>query len=299
MKKNILYLAIALLLIINASTLSKVNSLSFQVQQYENHVRNLENEIRNMDSSFEEMLDKKSSILDSFDIRFGEKLNPDNLTVPVTIAITPKELDEGMTAAVQINGEKIEMKKTGTSFEASFDASIFEDLSPKVVLEADGVQKTESLEGYNDIRFKYLLSINGGYSGNKSYKNGSFQYKGNLNLFIADPMNNSPQKITIIGELNGDQVSEKTVELKTDTPENRIEPELMGEAAMNAGDKFLMYAKVEDSYGIVYKYVFLAYELGEEGKPSASYPEWTNGSIAEISDKNGTVLYAEEFFKNR
>jgi hypothetical protein len=71
-------------------------------------------------------------------------------------------------------------------------------------------------------------------------------------------MNNSPQKITIIGELNGDQVSEKTVELKTDTPENRIEPELMGEAAVNAGDKFLMYAKVEDSYGIVYKYVFLA-----------------------------------------
>ena len=48
-------------------------------------------------------------------------------------------------------------------------------------------------------------------------------------------------------------------------------------------------------YGINYKYIILAYEIDGNGKPVSSRPEWTNGSITEISDKDGNVLFAPEY----
>jgi len=62
-----------------------------------------------------------------------------------------------------------------------------------------------------------------------------------------------------------------------------------------ANDKFMLCANVQDKYGINYKYIIIMYEIDSEGKSVNRRPEWSKGSVIEISDKNGNILYTPEY----
>lgn len=59
---------------------------------------------------------------------------------------------------------------------------------------------------------------------------------------------------------------------------------------LSANDKIEIYISVQDKYGLNYKYIVLADEIDSDGNLATMRPEWTNGSLVEIKDKNGKII---------
>lgn len=303
MKKNNLHFIVASLVFLNLFTLFKLNnlenSINRQIEQNENSIRNLENEINNIYTNVETTLKKEASIIDNYNITFGEKLNSNDLTVSVKLSITPKEFSEGLTATLQLNNKNVPMQKNGTSFVADAEIFIFDDIALKIILEQNGVQKIETIEEYGSLQDKYLLNINGGFGGNGKYGSGKYKYDGSISLFIVGSQDNNAKKLSIVSSINGDVTSERQVDTSEyvliDGNDKHVSIDVDEKIDLAAGDKFILYAIIQDVYGINYKYVLRTCEIDSKGEAVKRYPEWTSGSIIEISDKNGNVLYTPEY----
>lgn len=64
-----------------------------------------------------------------------------------------------------------------------------------------------------------------------------------------------------------------------------------GEVELFANDKIELYIYLVDKYGLNYKYIVLSDEIDSDGKLKNMRPEWTTGSLVEIKDKNGKILF--------
>nr|WP_312579529.1 hypothetical protein [Sedimentibacter sp.] len=294
MKTKNLEIIIILLVLLNVFMLFKLNSIENsierQMQQNKIDLNNLENNINNIYSNVDAKLKKQASILDSYDVKIGDELNSNDYTVPVTLTITPKEYTDGLTATLQLNNKNISMQNKGTSFVGTVDAYIFDDFQLKIVLEQNGIEKTESIEGYTNLQYKYLLDIFGGFSGKESYSSGMYKYDGDINLNLGNAQNNNLKKVSLIKYLNGTVVNEQEVELS-----EHVTIPVNDEIELNANDKFMLCVNVQDKHDLNYKYVVNIMEINSEGKRVNRRPEWSNGSIIEISDKDGKVLYTPEY----
>jgi hypothetical protein len=294
-KKQITIIVVVLILL-NLFTLLKLNSLKITVdsllQQNAYLQTNLSSEISNIYSNIDEKLKKQESILDSYNVTFGDKLDTNNFTVPMTFSITPKEYSHGLIASLLLNGQSIEMKKDGNSFITTTDINIFNNVQLKVSLNLNGVQKIETIEEYNEFKGKYLLEIHGGFNGTSSFSLDEFKYKGNINLNYNGPINNNPVKISIVKDVNGITIDEQEVKI----PGQMINLEVNDKIKLLANDIFTVYAKIQDNYGLNYKYIISSYKKDTNGNFNDSkYNEgYMEGNI-EISDKNGNILYTPNY----
>ena len=300
MKKNYLYIIIAGLLVLNIFTISKLNSIESSmnrnVQQIYNEQSNLRNEISSIYSSVDEKLKKQASILDSYDAAFGDELNEDDLTVPVNISVTPKENSESITASLLINNTRYKMLKNGTTFTASINAYVFDPFEIKVVLENNSIEKVETIEEYTDLQYKYMLDVSAHFSGSVKYGSGKYQYNGDLLINTFGNKNNRPEKISFLRYINGKLIEENLLYLFSDTSQfDDLTLPLNGDIELSADEKIEMYIIVQDKYGLNYKYSVMADEIDSNGKRVSSRPEWTNGSMVEIKDKNGKILLENKY----
>lgn len=297
MKKYSNYIIIALL-IINIFCLLKINNLESTIDNYYQQIvsginRN-NSEISNIYSNINSILDKQGSLLDSYEIGFGDSLDKDNLTVPVKFTVVPKEYSEGLTVNIQLNDEIFILNKKGTSFETTADIDIFDTFQPKVVISQNGIQKTESIDEYYDLYNKFLLQLDGNYNGSIQYSNGKHIYKGgNIELRITNTNDTMPEKVSIIYDINGSTLREDEVDISEFSNEsyatNFITTDIIDEVELSANEILTVYANIQDKYGINYKYVVLRNEVDKNGEPVFNSPEWSNGSVVEIT-RNGKVL---------
>lgn len=302
--KRKLEIAVTALVLLNIFTLFKLNSIQSSIDNNYVHLRSAVEStnsiINDMTSNINSILDKQDSILASYEITFGDKLNSD-LTIPIKISITPKEYTEGLNASLIINEESVSMQKNASSFITTVNFNIFEAFQPKIVLEQNGVQKIESFdEHYDEMYQKYILQIHGGYSGSESYRNGKYSLDGQMDLGVFSGQTNEPEKISVIYDVNGKTVKEQQVEV----PEmnnleyvTNINVELKELIDLAANDKLSVYAIINDDFGITYKYLFKFIELDGEGNKVNRVPEYTTGTVVEISDKNGNTLYIPEYLQ--
>lgn len=292
MKRSLLYFIIIGLLILNTYTLVKLNNLKTHVDNVTHQVgytdNNLRNEINNIYSNVDEKLKKQGSILDSHELVFG-KLNVDDVTIPITLRITPKEASKALVASLQLNDKIITMKSEGASFSTTFNSHYLDNLKMKVILENNGVQKIETLEEVIDLRRKYFLEIFGGLSGSSSYTSNIFQHRGGIDFNFSYTEYNSPKKITIIQKVNESVISENTQEVSYhfSTPFNE-------KYKLSKGDKLVVYAIVEDQFGFNYKYNLLNFEIDSNGSPTSGGPEFEEGRVIEIRDSNGKLIYENQ-----
>lgn len=304
MKRNFEIIIVALVLL-NIFTILKLNSMQNSFDNKYNHLINAvegtNSIVSGITSNVNAILEKQGSILDSYEITFGDKLNED-LTVPVKISVTPKEYSEGLNASLVINEESILMQKSGASFISTVNLNIFEIFQPKVILEQNGVQKIESIdEYYGDIQQKYLLQINGEYSGSESYSNGKYSLDGNIDLHIYSQQNSIPEKISIIYDVNGKIVKEQQVEVSemnnVDFVTNFINIDLNEIIDLKVNESLTVYAIIKDNYKLTYKYISKVIEIDSNGNTVHKVPEYTTGSVIEITDKDGNVLYVPKYLQ--
>ena len=293
MKKNYLYIAIVALILFNVYTINKVNNIGNSVdrnmQQIQSDQTNIRNEISNIYSNVDEKLKKQASVLDSYDVVFGDELNTENLTVPVNISVTPKENTGNLTAELLINNERYSMNKNETTFTTQINTYVFDSFKMMIVLNDNGREKIETIVEYDDLQYKYLLSLYGHFAGNTQYSSGKYQYDGDIIIDFSGPEVNNPEKISISKYINGTFIDEQEVDMRGSDRGMHSIHSVKGEAELSANDKIEICISVEDKYGLSYKYIVLADEIDSEGELVTMRPEWTNGSL-EIKDKNGKVL---------
>lgn len=293
MKKNYLYIAIVALILFNVYTINKVNNIGNLVdrnmQQIQSDQTNIRNEISNIYSNVDEKLKKQASVLDSYDVVFGDELNTENLTVPVNISVTPKENTGNLTAELLINNERYSMNKNETTFTSQINTYVFDSFKMMIVLNDNGREKIETIVEYDDLQYKYLLSLYGHFAGNTQYSSGKYQYDGDIIIDFSGPEVNNPEKISISKYINGTFIDEQEVDMRGSDRGMHSIHSVKGEAELSAIDKIEICISVEDKYGLSYKYIVLADEIDSEGELVTMRPEWTNGSL-EIKDKNGKVL---------
>lgn len=178
------------------------------------------------------------------------------------------------------------MKNEGTSFVVTDDISVFDDFKLKVILEQNGVKKIETIEEYYGLREKYLLSIGGGFNGQSSYGPDQYNYNGTVDLHFNSQKSNTAEKVSIINEVNGKVVDEQKVDILKSSVIN-----VKKSIKLSPGEKLIVYAVVQDSYGLNYKYAVNVFEVGSNGSPADGNHGWEMRRLMEISDKNGKVLY--------
>jgi hypothetical protein len=277
----------------NMFTISRLNNLENnldnRLRQREYDASSLRNEINNIYSNVDAKLKKQVSIIDSYTLTYGE-FNPSNLTVPVTLTITPKEYSKGLAASIELKDKNVMMKNEGTSFIGTADFYIFDEFKLKISLEKDGVKKVETVEEYGGIRNQYLLDIQGGFNGQSSYSANQYEYNGKIDLYCSPIQNNGPEAISIIIDVNGDIVSERKID-----PYDRILIDVKEKVKLvsngNSG-KLTIYALVKDKYGLNYKYVLQGFKINGEGQPVHDDFEASMRAITQITDSSGRVLYS-------
>lgn len=290
MKKKSLYFTIVALLLLNMFTLYKLNSMENNInnkfQQSDILTNNLKNDINNISSNVETNLKKQGSILDNHNVTFGE-FNPSNLTIPVTVSITPKEYSKGLIASLQINNKSVLMKNEGTSFVGTVEANIFEDFQLKVDLDNNGVEKIETIEEHGDLKSKHLLTISGGFNGESSISSNQYQYSGKIVLNFVSSQSNKVEKISIVNDVNGVIISKREIE-----PSNSVSVDFNDKIKLKNGEKLTTYAMVQDKYGLNYKYFVSVSVTDSNGKPVNDNSTLEMRGLAEISDRNGKILYS-------
>jgi hypothetical protein len=293
MKKRALYFIIAALLLMNVFTIQRLNNLENNIdnrlRQREYDTSSLRNEINNIYSTVDAKLKKQVSIIDSYTVTYGE-FNPSNLTVPVTVIITPKEYSKGLAASIELKDKNVAMKSVGTSFTGTADFYIFDEFKLKISLEKDGVKKVETVEEYAGIRNMYLLDIQGGFEGQSSYSTNQYEYNGKIDLYCSPIQNNGLEAISIITDVNGEIVSERKVD-----PSDHIFIDVKEKVKLvsnGSSGKLTLYALVKDKYGLNYKYVIHGFNINGEGQPVHDDYEMNTRAITEITDSNGRVLYS-------
>lgn len=279
------------LLLLNLITLYRLKSLEKNMnngfQQRDFADKSLREDISSIYSNVETKLKKQGSILDKYNISFGE-LNPDNFTVPVTLSIAPKEYSKGLIASLQLNDKSILMKNNETHFDVTVEAYIFDDFNLKVILENNGVKKVETLEEYTDFRKKYLLDISGGFAELSAYYTSKeYEYKGKIDLNFGNSQSSSVEKISIVNDVNGTIINERKIE-----PSNSVSLDVKENIKLTAGEKLTIYAVVQDTHGLNYKYILEIIEAGSnEQQPVNNNFTGEVREVTEIKNKNGALVY--------
>lgn len=291
MKKNHLHKIIAALIILNIFTIFRLNRIENlfenKIQQIYNSQNNLRNDINNIYFNVDEELKKQASLFDSSNVNFGDEINSDNYTVPVKISVTPKENKEKLTAELLVNDERYPMKKDGIRFTGTVDAYIFEPFKVMISLNDNGTERIETIDEYKDLQHKYILDLYGNFSGTTKFNSGKYVYEGDIDFF--GPADKSIEKISIQRYVNNKITDETEVTMQGYGHAEHFP--VKGEVELFANDKIELYIYLVDKYGLNYKYIVLSDEIDSDGKLKNMRPEWTTGSLVEIKDKNGKILF--------
>lgn len=295
MKKQFITVPLALLLLLQAISLFRIGSLQSQITNLNNQISGLQTSQSSLANSIytnvEDLLKKQGSIIDSYDFSMGD-VDKDGYKVPVTFSVTPKESSADTIAALILSGENIAMVRTGTTYKATGNISIFENLSAAIVLSDNGVDRTEKLGDFGMLMEKfipsYFVTFDGtsGYSKKNGEAAGTYERRGNITLELHSSGNAAFKEAVMITEIDDVVVSE-------DPLADRQALQVNKKLDLSAGQTLVMYVSAVDSLGLVHKQIINEFSIDSEGNPDDDeYWNWNNKET--ILDEDGNILHTSE-----
>lgn len=151
------------------------------------------------------------------------------------------------------------------------------------------------LDDYYNIQYKYLLELHADFLGKANYSSGKYQYDGDIVINAFGQSDGNIEKPGIIIYKNDEILEEQEVDMHgNDSTMHSVK----GEVDLSANDRIEIYISVQDKHGINYKYIVKADKIDGEGKLVRRVPEWTNGSLMKIKDKNGNIVFESDYINN-
>lgn len=300
MKRNIVPIIISILVLLQAVTLVRIGELQTDLQSTREQLANLtssqSSQINSIYANIDSMLKRQSSILDSYDYSLGA-VAQNNLTIPVTFNISPKETKADTLATLYISGQSAGMDRSGTSFSATLPVNIFDTIDAKVVIADGGTERTEKLEAWEDLRTRVLPNVSARFereSGTIYRKtaavSGEYRSKGNLSMEVTPVQNNTIEKARFVVDVDGRIVSEKPLN------SGGLWTEIDEKITLSAGQTLTLSALATDSFGLIHKVILDRFTLDEHAEPVRG-DEWMWMGEVIIMDDEGKILYAPQYDK--
>lgn len=294
MKKNGLYVLIGALIISQFNLLLKINRLESQTEYTKSQMNNLSNEIRNdinaIYSNVDDMLNKKESLIEISTTELGT-INRDNLTVPITFTLTPKEVSANTTVNLDFNGELFPMDKMGTSFTTTVDRSIFSDALPIIVIDENGVKKTMDAEqiGIHDIKNMIFPNMFPRLLGQASYSNYTYSRSGNLSIDIKESNEYIKfTKIRLVVKVDEDIISEEIIPNDVFNSDYEISKKI----PLGEGEVSTMIVIATDSIGLEHHYTIDTWIGGSNRQREPWFED------EHIYSSDGKLLWKPEYLKH-
>lgn len=297
MKKNLPLILIAVLIVLQGTSLGRIGDLQRDLRNMQNQLANLESnqssQMNNIYVNIDSMLKRQSSIINSYEYSFG-KVDSDKLTVPVTFEITPKETTGNTRATLYISDKSVDMSKNGTTFTGTVGVSIFDPIEAKVVLADSGIEKTEKLEIIQSLReivlptFHAQLERNSEtaiYSKNSKELSGEYLGKGNISVKVMPVENNTIEKALLVVDIDGKVVTEEPINT------GGLWTEFDKKWTLSAGETLTMSVIATDSLGLNHKTIIERLTLDENATPVHEGEDWRWMGEVIITDQEGKVLY--------
>jgi hypothetical protein len=300
MKKYVVPIVMTVLVAMQAVSLSRISGLRDQLEETNRQLSQVSAEqsriMGNIYSNVDNLLKRQASIIDTYDYSLGEA-DRTNLAVPITVRVTPKETRTDTAATLYLSGESVVMERNGTTFEGTLPVEIFDTIEAKVVFSDEGVDRSEKLDIWENLRERVLPSLYAQFEGESGYHQtagntkGTYTRKGNLNLDIKQAVRSEFRGIRLIMELDGKVVSDRSVE---NALGNRVMVD--EKVSLSPGQTSAMYLVAEDTLGLIHRLTIDEVVIGEEGEPIFG-EYWGMNGEAVIMDKDGKILYEPEHMK--
>jgi len=300
MKKYIMHVLIAILIILQFISINRIRNLQKDLKnvnvQLSNVISQQSSQISDIYNNIDSMLKRQSSIIDSFEYSFGD-VDKDELTIPVTFNITPKEIKEDTTATLHVSDKSAVMSRNGPTFTATLPVYIFDQFKARVVLADSGVEKTEELEMWESLKEMVLPVVDVRFEDSSGTRftrdsgklSGEFRKKGRVCLEAKSVLNNRIEKARLIIDIDGDIVSEKPINT------GGIWYDIDEKITLSAGQELIMAVEATDSFGLIYKSIIYKFSLDENANPvHGNELLWLNNDVI-IMDKDGNVLYEPHY----
>lgn len=191
MKKRTLYILIIILIISQLVSIIKINDLQRQVEntyiKMDNLNQSIRNEMSGIYSNVNNMLNQEASLIESGTTKIGTP-NKDDLTVPITFTLIPKEVSKDTAVSLDFNGEVFPMEKDGTIFSATISLDIFGGAFPKIIIDENEIRKTSEHNqiGIRDIKEKIFPIMYPKLMGESRYNGETYSRKGELSTEIKE-----------------------------------------------------------------------------------------------------------------
>lgn len=299
MKKNLVYFLIIMFGVLQIMSFVRIGNLQKDLRDTKNQLAQLEanqsNQMNTIYANIDSMLKRQSSIIDSYDYSFG-KIDSDQLTVPVTFKITPKETKADTRATLYVSDGSVVMSKNETTFTGTLGVDIFHPIEAKVIFAENGTEKTEKLEIAENLRGDMLPAVHARFEregGTAIYRkqpnklSGEYYGKGNLFIEVKPVQNNTIEKARLVVDVDGKVVSEEPVNTG-----DRLS-EVDKQWTLSAGEILTMSVIATDSLGLNHKTFIEKLALDENANP-INGDEWMWLGDVIITDQDGKVLYAPQ-----
>lgn len=290
MKKNLTATLLGVMLLLNLILWSRTIALE---QNIENLQRNMSNqfghvlsEVRGIGYNVSSALEVQASIFDSAVWSLGE-IDPESLTLPLTVSVVPKEADEATTATLTANGAAVPMTRDGVHFTGVIPVGLFELLDAYITFESEGVQRSQSIDGVRPFEER-LITVIAQNTGGSSFEHYSskFALDGRVDIDLKIPKNTAVTSLKIVTTDNGAPIQELVLDpaLQHQTADYKLE------LTLEPNRTYETAVLATDSYGLTYRAIVDRQVTGTNvTTPDFGRMDWWGNMT--ILDKGGKVLY--------
>ncbi|HWQ80533.1 MAG TPA: hypothetical protein VN381_17030 [Anaerovoracaceae bacterium] len=266
MKKNISHILIAILIVLQAASILKINNLQRQIESTNAEMNHFNNSIRSdmnaVYSNVDEMLNQKASLIESAATEIGT-LNADDLTVPVTFTLTPKEVSEYTAVSLDFDGELFPMEKNGTTFFATVSRNVFDHALPKIVIDENGIKKImqDDQVGIPSIKESIFPIMHPSLSGEARFDGKTYKRKGSLNTDTKETASGIKfTKIRFAVKVDDKVISNEMIPNETLSYGYEVDEEI----SLSNGQICTMTVIATDSIGFEHHYIVGHYVAGSD-----------------------------------
>ena len=262
------------------------DNLTNHINILKGKIQTLQSDIHYINSNIREELKKQSSIITSYKIDIGE-VNVDDLTVAVTIEVTPKELAEDTEVELTIGKTNVVAEKTNNVYIVKTQVDALKNHEVLVSVKTNGVAKTEKLERQVDTRWLFQEKAKGVLDGNIIYKKNKLTLEENYLSLFYNPFENSEiKKARIYITIDDKEVWEQDITEDLRNAKNTITYTISKSFDVNPGSTLNVFAEIEEDNGLIYRLFLRGVEAIKDGR--ITHIEHVDSFT--IFDKDGNMI---------
>ncbi len=292
MKKQSLTVLIAILVMLQLYSLSKISTLQTQIERV-NYTANsaethLQSQISEIYQNVDQKLEKQASLILRAYAQVG-KLNGDTIMVPVTFTVSPKTVTDTMSVSLDIDGETLPLVRSGLEYSATKEFEISKNIFPTIVLEDSGEKHVEEHEGLMLANLKEMIfpEVYAYFSGESSCGSNEYREKGQLQVDCKPSQeNNGLTDIKYVVRVDGETVKETPVPLGQESGMGgTFEIDIDNKYSLGDGQILTAHVVAVDSLGFTHEYQVLYFVGGADAQREPDFRQ------EKIIAPNGETVY--------